>query len=158
MERCGYYNGYSYMGKVGTIYMPFASEAEYHQYLDGEKPTGAVLKARTERMRKLKEFVAEQKRCAKSPVTYSKDGAYESENDMVSHPNHYQSASGLEVIDCIKAFTEDLEGIEAVDTANVIKYVCRWKKKNGLEDLEKAQWYLTDLIAYLKKKEDKNEH
>lgn len=29
---------------------------------------------------------------------------------------------------------------------NVIKYVSRWKKKNGLEDLRKAQHYLQKLI------------
>ena len=30
--------------------------------------------------------------------------------------------------------------------AQVIKYVSRWKAKNGLEDLLKAKWYLDDLI------------
>lgn len=78
---------------------------------------------------------------------------YESTDKMVSHPNHYQSESGLEVIDVIKAFTSDLQGIEAVDTGNVIKYICRWKKKNGIQDLEKAKWYLTDLIEEVKKQE-----
>ena len=34
--------------------------------------------------------------------------------DMVNHPSHYQSESGLEVIDVIKAFTSNLTGIEAV--------------------------------------------
>lgn len=29
---------------------------------------------------------------------------------------------------------------------NVIKYVCRWRKKNGLEDLRKASHYLDLLI------------
>ena len=28
--------------------------------------------------------------------------------DMVNHPSHYQSESGLEVIDVIKAFTSNL--------------------------------------------------
>ena len=32
----------------------------------------------------------------------------------------------------------------------VIKYVSRWKAKNGLEDLLKAQWYLNDLINGIK--------
>ena len=48
---------------------------------------------------------------------------YESTDKMVSHPSHYQSKSGLEVIDVIAAFTEGLEGIEAVDTGNAIKYI-----------------------------------
>ena len=64
----------------------------------------------------------------------NKDKNYESTDKMVSHPDHYQSKTGLEVIEVIEAFTSYLTGIEAVDTANVIKYICRWKKKNGLQD------------------------
>lgn len=33
---------------------------------------------------------------------------YESDDKMVSHPSHYQSETGLEVIDVIEAFTFDL--------------------------------------------------
>ena len=80
-------------------------------------------------------------------VDYSKPVS----NDVVNHPSHYQSDSGLEVIDVIEAFTADLQGIEAVCTANALKYVCRWKKKNGLEDLKKAQWYLNRLITTIEK-------
>ena len=29
---------------------------------------------------------------------------------------------------------------------NVVKYVSRWRNKNGLEDLKKAQWYINRLI------------
>lgn len=74
--------------------------------------------------------------------------------DMVSHPPHYQSKTGLEVIDVIEAFTSDLKGIEATDTGNVIKYICRWNSKNGVEDLEKAQWYLNHLINHIKNKKE----
>lgn len=80
-----------------------------------------------------------------------KDNNYETDDKMVSHPEHYQSESGLEVIDVIEAFTADLKGIEAVDTGNAIKYLCRWKKKNGLQDLKKAMWYLTNLINHVEK-------
>ena len=66
---------------------------------------------------------------------------YESNDKMVSHPDHYQSESGLEVIDVIEAFTSDLKGIEATDTGNIIKYACRWKKKNGIQDLEDSVVY-----------------
>ena len=75
-------------------------------------------------------------------------------DDPVNHPNHYQTKSGLETIQVIEAFTDGLEGIEAVCTANVIKYICRWKKKNGLQDLKKAQWYLNKLIE--KEEKEKN--
>lgn len=75
------------------------------------------------------------------------------EVDLVNEPPHYQSETGLEVIDVIKAFTSELKGIEATDTGNIIKYVCRWKKKNGIQDLEKAKWYLEQLIEQVKKGE-----
>ena len=75
---------------------------------------------------------------------------YESNDKMVSHPDHYQSETGLEVIQAIEAFTFDLKGIEAVDTGNIIKYACRWKKKNGIQDLEKIMWYTQYLIDHLK--------
>ena len=76
---------------------------------------------------------------------------YESEDKLVSHPYHYQSNAGLEVIDVIEAFTDGLSGIEATDTGNIIKYACRWKKKNGIQDLEKIIWYAQHLINHLKK-------
>lgn len=79
---------------------------------------------------------------------------YESEDKLVSHPNHYQSGRGLEVIDVIEAFTEELVGIEATDTGNIIKYACRWKRKNGIQDLEKIMWYTQHLIDHLKEKEN----
>lgn len=79
---------------------------------------------------------------------------YESDDNMVSHPAHYQSKKGLEVIDVIEAFTEDLSGIEAVDTANIIKYICRWKGKNGMQDVKKVIWYATHLLNHLEQ-EDK---
>lgn len=68
----------------------------------------------------------------------------------VDHPNHYQSESGLEVIDVIKAFTSELSGEEAFCIGNAIKYVCRYSKKNGVEDLEKAVWYLKRVISIRK--------
>lgn len=69
--------------------------------------------------------------------------------DMVNHPAHYKTKFGIETIDVIEAFTENLKGIEATDTGNVIKYICRWKSKNGLEDLKKAKWYLNHLINHI---------
>jgi hypothetical protein len=79
-----------------------------------------------------------------------------SKDMMVSHPPHYQSETGLETIDVIEAFTFDLKGIEAVATGNVLKYMCRWKNKNGVQDLEKAKWYLEHLIDHVKKLEAEN--
>lgn len=53
----------------------------------------------------------------------------------------------------MEAFTEDMAGYEAVCTSNVLKYICRWKKKNGLEDLKKAEWYLKRLIERVESNE-----
>ncbi len=75
------------------------------------------------------------------------------ENDIINRPVHYQSETGLETIDVIEAFTFGLKGIEATDTGNIIKYACRWSKKNGIQDLEKLVWYAQHLIEHLKKKE-----
>ena len=79
------------------------------------------------------------------------------EEYLVNHPPHYKSETGLETIDVIEAFTFDLKGIEATDTANIIKYICRWKKKDGIRDLEKILWYTKHLINHLKKMEKENE-
>ena len=65
--------------------------------------------------------------------------------DAVNHPAHY-TAGKVECIDALEAATSGLTGIEAVCTANAIKYLWRWKLKNGAEDLEKAKWYIDRLI------------
>lgn len=81
---------------------------------------------------------------------------YELNDVMVSHPPHYQSETGLEVIDVIEAFTFNLKGIEAICTGNVLKYICRWPQKNGLQDLKKAMWYLQRLIDHVETLEEEN--
>lgn len=83
---------------------------------------------------------------------------YESDDQMVSHPPHYQSESGLEVIDVIKAFTEGLSGIVATDAGNIIKYACRWHKKNGVQDLKKILWYTQHLINELETNQEDIHH
>lgn len=75
-------------------------------------------------------------------------------SDMVKHPRHYQSTTGLEVWDVIEAFTHDLKGVEAFDTGNILKYACRWKDKNGVEDLKKAKEYLEHLINHIEKEKE----
>lgn len=74
--------------------------------------------------------------------------------DMVNHPPHYKTESGLEAIDVIEAFTSDLKGIEATDTGNILKYACRWKQKGGTQDLKKIIWYANHLINYVEAKEN----
>ena len=66
-------------------------------------------------------------------------------HDPVNHPAHYV-ACGIECIDVIEAVTQDMRGMDAVCTANVLKYLWRWPKKGGIESLKKARWYLDRLI------------
>ena len=79
------------------------------------------------------------------------------EKEMVKHPDHYQSDSGLEVWQVIEAFTSHLKGVEAFDTGNIIKYACRWKKKNkkdSIKDLKKIIEYAQHIIEYLEKEKN----
>lgn len=66
--------------------------------------------------------------------------------DPVTRPSHYRQGK-IECIDCIESAVTGLAGFEGMLTGNTIKYLFRWKFKNGLEDLKKAQWYLGRLIA-----------
>lgn len=76
--------------------------------------------------------------------------------DTVNHPYHYQTESGIEVIDVIDAFTKGLDGVVAFDIGNAIKYVCRWKNKGGTEDLRKAIWYIQHAIEHYDVEERKS--
>lgn len=76
------------------------------------------------------------------PETYWID---ENNHDAVNHPSHYCIGS-IECIDVIEATSQDMNGIEAFCHGNAMKYLFRWKKKNGVEDLKKAKWYLDKLI------------
>ena len=73
--------------------------------------------------------------------------------DNVNHPSHY-TQGGIECIDAIKAATTGLSGIEAVCSGNAIKYIWRWKFKNGAEDVKKAVFYLNRLLKEIE--DDKN--
>tara|TARA_R110000787_G_scaffold240026_1_gene346241 strand:- start:60 stop:353 length:294 start_codon:yes stop_codon:yes gene_type:complete len=69
--------------------------------------------------------------------------------DYLVNPKHYKSDKGLECIDCIEGVVQDLVGVEATDTGNIMKYLWRWKNKDGVNDLKKAKWYLEHLIAHV---------
>jgi len=63
--------------------------------------------------------------------------------ETVDHPNHYNNhPSGVECIDVVEHMSFNL--------GNAMKYIWRWQDKNGVEDLEKAKWYLVREIARLK--------
>lgn len=68
--------------------------------------------------------------------------------DMINKPPHYNQG-GIECIDAIAAAVTGLTGMEAVCTGNIIRYIWRWKRKNGLEDVKKCRWYIDKLIEEL---------
>ena len=68
------------------------------------------------------------------------------------NPSHYQR-DGMECIDAIKAAVQNLSGAEAYCTGSSIKYLWRWKEKGGKDDLNKAIWFIRDMIAEIEDEE-----
>lgn len=66
--------------------------------------------------------------------------------DNIISPNHYASDKGFEVFDVQEAFIHELKGMAASYWCNVVKYILRFQRKNGVEDLKKAKYYLEKLI------------
>ena len=63
--------------------------------------------------------------------------------DMVNQPPHYNQCK-VECIDAIESATNS--GFEFYLQGVIIKYLWRYRYKNGIEDLKKAQWYLNKLV------------
>ena len=68
-------------------------------------------------------------------------------SDLKKQDHYVTDGGGIEPIDLI--VSRDMNFLEG----NVVKYVCRWRKKGGIQDLEKAQIYLDWLIEYAKSHE-----
>lgn len=69
------------------------------------------------------------------------------------NPSHYRKGK-LETIENIKNSMSESEYIGFLK-GNIYKYVARYEEKNGIEDLEKAKWYINKLIDA--EKEDSQE-
>ena len=67
----------------------------------------------------------------------------EPKSDSVNSPPHYNQYD-IECIDAIQAATAN--GFEFYLQGNILKYLWRYNYKNGIEDLNKAQWYLNKLL------------
>ena len=90
--------------------------------------------------RKLKEI---EMKSQWKDVEWEKEEQASLQSDMVNHPPHYNQ-QGIECIEAIHAATGD--GFEYYLQGNIMKYLWRYRYKNGIEDLEKARWYLDKLI------------
>ena len=72
----------------------------------------------------------------------------------VNEPPHYNQGN----IQCIDAMREMLgDGFEYYLQGNILKYLWRYRYKNGTEDLKKARWYLDKLIKITDNREG-NDH
>ena len=79
--------------------------------------------------------------------------------DLVS-PSHYQRAK-IETIDTIMDVVRDLPGDEAVLVGNAIKYLVRYRFKDGnapIVDVQKAEWYIRRLVQLLQSKPSAQRH
>jgi len=76
-------------------------------------------------------------------------------HDPVHSPIHY--AAGL--IECIEAIEASMspEAFKGFLKGNIQKYVWRYEAKGGIESLQKAQWYLTRLIATVEAEEGRKQ-
>lgn len=79
------------------------------------------------------------------------DGAYSymrkrahAERDMVNHPGHYESGK-FECID-VMLETQGREAVMGFCICNAFKYLYRHNRKNGIEDVKKAVWYLNKFL------------
>lgn len=89
----------------------------------------------------------------KSGIPQSVVDILEEENsDVVNHPTHYETGK----FECIEVMEEALGKDVVIDfcLANAFKYLYRSKRKNGLEDIKKAQWYINRYIMLSEKEED----
>jgi len=75
------------------------------------------------------------------------------EVDKVNSPPHYNNG-GMECIDYIQQ--QLCEHFSSYCQGNVIKYLHRWRYKNGVEDLKKAELYLKAMIRDIENR-SKNE-
>ena len=65
-------------------------------------------------------------------------------DDIINKPNHYHKNN----IDVIK-FSElqfDEKELQGFFRINIIKYITRFDRKNKIEDLQKAKFYINKLI------------
>lgn len=81
-------------------------------------------------------------------------GVIETNKDNIN-PNHYKFGD-MEAMPFIDAVTEfgEFQPVETPHVKDAIKYLIRYPRKNGLEDLKKAQWFINHLIEVREKIEN----
>lgn len=64
--------------------------------------------------------------------------------DVVNHPAHYETGK----FECIEVMREVFgdEALKGFCQCNAFKYLYRMNRKNGIEDMKKAKWYIDKYI------------
>ena len=69
---------------------------------------------------------------------------FEETADNVNHPIHYETGK-FQCID-VMLETQGVDEVKVFCRCNAFKYLYRAKRKNGLEDMKKAIWYLNKYV------------
>ena len=96
-----------------------------------------------------------EKAAANVKTTYDEPMPWDDEADNINNPPHYNTAA-LECITAMEMMVEhaNVNPHAAYCWQNSFKYLWRWPYKNGIEDLEKARWYIDRLIIRLEGDDD----
>ena len=75
--------------------------------------------------------------------------------DNVNHPSHYETGK----FECIDVM-EETQGKDAVMNfcmCNAFKYLYRHNRKNGIEDIKKAKWYIEKYVELFERDGEKTD-
>ena len=113
------------------------TEVQFNYAIDDTKEVSYVIVDKEEYNKKNEDLLAKVYRLSEENKKLKQDN--EEPADNVNHPSHYTGR-----YECIDVM-QDVFGDEATNDfclCNAFKYIWRANKKNGLEDVKKAVWYL----------------
>lgn len=64
---------------------------------------------------------------------------------QVDHPSHYMGSNGIECVDVLRGFLT-VEEFRGAAKAQAVQYILRERGKGGNEDIEKARWWLGEIV------------
>ena len=86
--------------------------------------------------------------------TYRKTTVYQDNNQDELRPKYYKGKDGKDLFSRFENGLLSKEQVRGFYLGNIIKYITRYRGKNGLEDLLKADTYLNRLIEFEEHEEE----
>ena len=71
--------------------------------------------------------------------------------DVVNHPSHYETGK-FECFDVMREIYGDAV-VKNFSLCNAFKYLYRYSRKNGIEDIRKAKWYIDHFLEIVDEEE-----